>query len=76
MPRMGGIEATRKIRELGGASASVPIVALTAHAISGVESECRSAGMNGFVSKPIDRTVLLEVIKEVLGLETRGERRV
>jgi CheY-like chemotaxis protein len=54
MPIMDGLEATREIRALGGDYLSVPIVALTANAIEGNDKIFIEAGMNDFVSKPID----------------------
>ena len=55
MPDMGGLEAARRIRngEAGNGNRHVRIVALTAHAMSGFEEECREAGMDDFLSKPI-----------------------
>lgn len=52
MPEMDGYTATRQIRELG--NQSLPIVAMTADAMSGVAERCREAGMNDYVTKPID----------------------
>jgi CheY-like chemotaxis protein len=60
MPQMDGIEATRAIRALGGAWSEIPIVALTANAFPEDVKECRSAGMNDFIAKPIRKKVLLE----------------
>ena len=54
MPEMDGLTATRLIRDLGGANADVPIIALTADAMSGNREQFLSAGMSGFVSKPFD----------------------
>ncbi|MDR1977510.1 MAG: response regulator [Synergistaceae bacterium] len=55
MPTMDGLEATRRIRSSGKAdSASIPIVAMTANAMTEDREESRKAGMNGHVSKPID----------------------
>ena len=53
MPVMDGLQATREIRkrEVGHRT---PIVALTAGALQSDEANCRNAGMDGFISKPID----------------------
>ena len=51
MPEMNGIEATRAIRALP-ASADVPIVALTAHALADERQKCLASGMNAYVTKP------------------------
>jgi CheY-like chemotaxis protein len=59
MPGMGGLEATRRIRSLGGVRGQVPIVAVTAHAFAEQVEECRKAGMDGHVAKPFNPTMLL-----------------
>jgi CheY-like chemotaxis protein len=59
MPRVGGIEATRRIRERErGGDARLPVVALTAHALHGDRERCLTAGMDGYVPKPIRRSEL------------------
>ena len=66
MPVMDGFETTRKIREHEGAGKHVPIIALTAHAMKGADNECRSAGMDDYLSKPIDRQQLQEALNRWL----------
>jgi two-component system sensor histidine kinase/response regulator len=61
MPEMGGVEATRIIRE-DPRFVTLPIVAMTAHAMSGVREECLGVGMDDYVVKPIDPDVLFSVM--------------
>ena len=58
MPVMDGYETTRKIREHESGRKRIPIIALTAHAMKGADNECRAAGMDDYLSKPIDREQL------------------
>jgi PAS domain S-box-containing protein len=68
MPIMGGLEATRRIRASSGlgATSRIPIVALTAHAMSGDREICLAAGMNGYVAKPVDIQSLNATLREVM----------
>ena len=61
MPVMSGYEATRLIRQ-DSRFQDLPIVAMTAHAISGAKEECLNNGMNDYVSKPIDQEQLFSVL--------------
>jgi two-component system, sensor histidine kinase and response regulator len=68
MPTVDGIEATRRIRELEkGTARRVPIVAMTAHAMKGDRERCLEAGMDDYVSKPIDPKQLEETVSRMLG---------
>ena len=58
MPDMDGIEAAERIRRRGGAQAAIPIIALTAHAMEEMRQQCLDAGMQGFVTKPIEPDAL------------------
>ncbi len=59
MPQVDGIQATAMIRALVGPKSKIPIIAMTAHALSGVREELLGAGMDDYVSKPIDGALLL-----------------
>jgi len=62
MPEMDGLEATKAIRALGGYE-DLPIVAVTAHALSEERQRCRDAGMNDFLSKPFRPHALLAMVE-------------
>jgi HPt (histidine-containing phosphotransfer) domain-containing protein len=67
MPEMDGLTATEKIREGEVQSRShIPIIAVTAHAMTGDRELCVSAGMDGYVTKPINGRALEEAIAAVL----------
>ncbi len=66
MPEMGGFEATAAIRVAeDGLSHRTPIVAMTAHAMKGDRERCLAEGMDDYLSKPIDRALLFDVIERV-----------
>ncbi len=67
MPEMDGFEATRRIREKEKESGThLPIIALTAHAMRGDKEQCLAAGMDGYVSKPINLEELFSAIEALL----------
>jgi two-component system, sensor histidine kinase and response regulator len=78
MPEMGGIEATRAIREREASTGRYTrIVALTAHAMAGDRERYLGAGMDGYLSKPIDPGMLFAAVelRQVPGDRRRAERR-
>jgi CheY-like chemotaxis protein/HPt (histidine-containing phosphotransfer) domain-containing protein len=62
MPDLDGVEATRQIRTLPSPQCRIPIIALTAHAMTGAKEEYLAAGMDDFVAKPIDPALLLATL--------------
>jgi CheY-like chemotaxis protein len=69
MPEMDGLQATVAIREQeAGTDRHIPIVALTAHAMVGDRERCLGAGMDGYVTKPVQPPVLFQAIADALGV--------
>jgi signal transduction histidine kinase/ActR/RegA family two-component response regulator len=67
MPGMSGLEATTALREAERESGRrVPIIALTAHAMAGDRAACIEAGMDGYLTKPIDFDALRDTLARVL----------
>ena len=66
MPVMGGIDATRAIRANFNLKKQPAIIAMTGHALVGVKEECREAGMNGFLTKPVSLDDFRRVIPPAL----------
>ena len=66
LPGMGGLEATRRIKEHPGMR-HIPIVALTAHAMHGDSVKAQEAGCDDYLTKPIDEDLLWRVLSEYLG---------
>jgi CheY-like chemotaxis protein/HPt (histidine-containing phosphotransfer) domain-containing protein len=71
MPNLNGFEATAKIREMEKASGThIPIIAMTAHVMKGDRERCLEAGMDDYVSKPIDVKLLFQALeRSVAGKE-------
>ncbi len=66
MPVMDGYQAAREIRSRETRANRVPIIALTADAMKGTEQLCRDSGMDDYLTKPIDRDRLSEVVNRYL----------
>lgn len=67
MPGMDGIECVKKIRQIGSEyTKTVPIIALTANAVVGMEQEFLDAGFSGFISKPISTVKLDKIIHKFI----------
>jgi len=70
MPEMDGLSATKAIRHAEIAMHShIPIVAMTAHALNGDQDRCLVAGMDGYISKPVNAALLMETIHHVIQLK-------
>lgn len=73
MPEMDGYEATRQIRRIentNGKNKHVPIIAITANAMAGDAEKCLNSGMDNYLSKPIDKAKLVDMISEYFSLKT------
>ena len=66
MPVLDGYAATRQIRAEEAGARHIPIIALTAHAVMGAEAECRAAGMDAYLTKPLIREQLEEHLERFL----------
>jgi CheY-like chemotaxis protein len=66
MPVMDGREATKRIRHMSKPMCDIPIIALTAHALSAEKQKCLDAGMDGHVSKPIQMEDLLVELEKLV----------
>ncbi|MEA5079806.1 MAG: response regulator, partial [Anaerolineaceae bacterium] len=66
MPEMDGFEATKRIRQLEGKVSKVPIIAMTAYAMSGDREKCLQAGMDDYIPKPLNVDETLSLIKKYM----------
>ncbi len=73
MPEMNGLEVTRLIRSMAGKE-SLPILAMTANVFEEDRKECREAGMNDFVAKPINLDNLFGTLAKWLPGQQQEER--
>ncbi len=75
MPVKSGEEATTEIRHLPLEDAStIPVIGLTADVTEGVEERCREAGMNSFISKPVESEKLFYMLAELFQKKEQGEQ--
>jgi PAS domain S-box-containing protein len=66
MPEMDGYEAVARIREAEKEDEHIPVIAMTAHAMSGDRKKCLNAGMDDYVAKPIDGEIVLQLLRQYL----------
>jgi PAS domain S-box-containing protein len=83
MPVMDGFEATRRIRQWEAGKGHIPIIAMTAHALKGDRERCIEAGMDDYVSKPLQPQALITAIdrwvrgkEEEVGVSAETQRDV
>jgi CheY-like chemotaxis protein/anti-sigma regulatory factor (Ser/Thr protein kinase) len=69
MPEMDGVEAAKAIRAMGGSNARIPILALTANAVSGAREMFLANGFNGLLPKPMDNEALADALLKWLPKE-------
>jgi CheY-like chemotaxis protein len=68
MPEMDGFEATRQIKLIDN---NIPVIAITAYAMSGDEERIIAAGFNGYLSKPLNKNSLLKKMEEFIVLRQK-----
>lgn len=74
MPVMDGYTATKAIRDLKSPISTIPIIALTAHAMPEEREKCLKTGMNGYITKPIDAKELFKKLGYLIGKQLPGKQ--
>lgn len=71
MPELDGLQTTKQIRALPGPKSKIPIIAVTADAMEGDRERFMRAGMNDYVTKPIDQSKLMRIVARYSGIGPR-----
>ena len=72
LPGMNGLDVTRTLRANPIASkANIPIIAMTATAMAGDKEKCIQAGMNDYITKPVETNFLHASVQKYVGLQTK-----
>ncbi|WP_077528896.1 ATP-binding protein [Vreelandella utahensis] len=71
MPGMDGTDATTRIRQLSNANSHVPVIALTAHALSEEREHLLASGFDGYLTKPINPSLIAQTLQRHLGLKVQ-----
>ncbi|MGB7892166.1 MAG: response regulator [Microcoleus sp.] len=75
MPVLDGYKAAQKLREIEGSDRHTFVMALTAHAMPGEREKCLAAGMDDYLSKPVDLDALAAALKKYEALNVQGENK-
>jgi CheY-like chemotaxis protein len=67
MPEIDGLEATRQIKLI---KQNIPVIAITAYAMTGDEEKALEAGCDGYIAKPINKKILFEKISEFVNIKS------
>lgn len=73
MPVLGGMDTTRELRAMADAARNIPVVALTGHSAAEDIQAARDAGMDGFLSKPVNVVALRKELGRLIGVSPVGE---
>jgi len=76
MPILDGYSATKAIRARENGTRHLPVIAMTAHAMKGDREKCLAAGMDDYISKPVDLALLGATIQKWLALPNQGQAAV